>query len=61
MARREQDRWYTAKKRALETPNVPIARLEQDKAYTAKKRSLETPSESMARREPECTLPKREQ
>ena len=39
MARREQDRTYTVKKRALEV-KVKLARHEQDQTYTAKKRAL---------------------
>ena len=40
MARREQDRAYTAKKRLLETSDETVARLEQVRAYTAKRRAF---------------------
>ena len=46
MARREQDKSNTAKKRRLESPSESMARREQNKSNTAKKRALETPTES---------------
>ena len=51
MARREQDKSNTAKKRALESPSESMARHDQDKSNTAKKRAVEIPSKSMARHE----------
>ena len=39
MARQEQDREYTARIRALETPSERITRLDQVRAYTVRKRA----------------------